>query len=105
MSDEINRARRRFLAAASMTIAAHLGMIDSSAAQSSMTKPGNVPAIKAGTNTSFRPLKQIDASLLNVGYAEAGPGNGPVVILLTAGPMTFIALSMLHFCWHLPVIG
>ena len=41
---------------------------------------------QAGTNTSFASLKQIDASLLNVGYAEAGPANGPVVILLHGWP-------------------
>src|SRR5689334_2239108 len=39
-----------------------------------------------GTNTSFGSLKQIDAGLLNVGYAEAGPANGPVVILLHGWP-------------------
>ncbi|MGO8986156.1 MAG: hypothetical protein ACLQFM_15335 [Terriglobales bacterium] len=46
--------------------------------------PGeNSPAINATAstrNTSFSSLKQIDAGLLNVGYAEAGPANGPVVI-------------------------
>jgi len=31
-------------------------------------------------------LKQIDAGLLSVGYAEAGPANGPVVILLHGWP-------------------
>ena len=45
-----------------------------------------MPAIKPGTNTSFAPLKQIDAGLLNVGYAEAGPANGPPVILLHGWP-------------------
>ena len=55
-------------------------------AQSSTAKPADVPAIKPGTNTSFPPLKQIDAGLLNVGYAEAGPANGPVVILLHGWP-------------------
>jgi pimeloyl-ACP methyl ester carboxylesterase len=50
------------------------------------TLPSELPTIKPGTNTSFGPLKQIDAGLLNVGYAEAGPINGPVVILLHGWP-------------------
>src|SRR5262245_46266162 len=45
-----------------------------------------MPAIRPGTNTSFAPLKQIDAGVLKVGYAEAGPANGPVVILLHGWP-------------------
>ena len=55
-------------------------------AQSGKAKPAPLPAIKPGTNTSFGPLKQIDAGLLNVGYAEAGPANGPVVMLLHGWP-------------------
>src|SRR2546423_8225319 len=42
--------------------------------------------IKPGTNTSFGSLKQIDAGLLNVGYAEAGPSDGRVVMLLHGWP-------------------
>jgi pimeloyl-ACP methyl ester carboxylesterase len=45
-----------------------------------------VPAIKPGTRTSFDSLKQVDAGVLNVGYAEAGPAKGPVVILLHGWP-------------------
>jgi pimeloyl-ACP methyl ester carboxylesterase len=84
MPEEINDNRRRFLGTAAMTMAAaQFGMIGSTNAQSTQT---NLPKIKPGTNTSFVPLKQIDAGLLNVGYAEAGPANGPPVILLHGWP-------------------
>jgi pimeloyl-ACP methyl ester carboxylesterase len=36
---------------------------------------------QAPTNTSFGPLRQTEAGILNVGYAEAGPADGPTVIL------------------------
>jgi pimeloyl-ACP methyl ester carboxylesterase len=35
---------------------------------------------------SFGPLRQIDAGLLNIGYTEDGPANGPAVILLHGWP-------------------
>src|SRR5271170_5216356 len=87
MSEEINRDRRRFLRNAAMTVAAaKLAMIGSADAQSGQSKPADLPPIKSGTNTSFASLKQIDAGLLNVGYAEAGPIDGPAVILLHGWP-------------------
>jgi pimeloyl-ACP methyl ester carboxylesterase len=87
MSEEITCDRRRFLGTAAMTIvAAQLGLIGCADAQSSNTNPGDATTITPGTNTSFGSLKQIDAGLLNVGYAEAGPSDGPVVILLHGWP-------------------
>jgi alpha-beta hydrolase superfamily lysophospholipase len=48
--------------------------------------PSGATMPRPGANTSFEPLKQINAGLLNVGYAEAGPANGPAVILLQGWP-------------------
>jgi pimeloyl-ACP methyl ester carboxylesterase len=42
--------------------------------------------MRNGTNTSFSELKQINAGLLNVGYAEAGKSDSPVVMLLHGWP-------------------
>ena len=87
ISEEIDKNRRRFLGTAAMTVAAaELGLIGSAEAQSGKVNPANMPPIKPGTNTSFGPLKQIDAELLNIGYAEAGPANGRAVVLLHGWP-------------------
>src|ERR1700688_3910311 len=86
-ADAINHHRRRLLGAAAMTLAAgQFVMTGSEDAQSTKAKPAHLPAIKPGTNTSFGLLKQIDAGVLNVGYAEAGPVDGPAVILLHGWP-------------------
>jgi hypothetical protein len=86
-SEEINQQRRRFFGIAAMTIAAgQLGMSGFADAQPSPTKMTQLPSIKPGTTTSFAPLKQIDAGALNIGYAEAGPADGPPVILLHGWP-------------------
>jgi pimeloyl-ACP methyl ester carboxylesterase len=83
-SEQIDHHRRRLFGAAALSAAvAQLGLTRSASAQ---TKPSGLPAIKRGTNTSFGPLKQVDAGVLNVGYAEAGPANGAPVILLHGWP-------------------
>jgi pimeloyl-ACP methyl ester carboxylesterase len=83
MSQLTDHDRRRFLRNAAMTLAAtELATVDPVKAQSSR----KVPSTKPGTNTSFGSLKQIDAGLLNVGYAEAGPASGPAVILFHGWP-------------------
>jgi pimeloyl-ACP methyl ester carboxylesterase len=87
MAEQINHERRRFVGMAAMTIAAaQLGMVGSAGAQSGRTSPAAGTTIEPGRNTSFGPLKQINAGVLNVGYAEAGPAGGRTVILLHGWP-------------------
>jgi pimeloyl-ACP methyl ester carboxylesterase len=85
--EKIDQRRRRLFSTAALAIAAaQLGMIGAADAQPSKTKPMRLPAIKPGSHTSFASLRQIDAGLLNVGYAEAGPADGPAVVLLHGWP-------------------
>jgi pimeloyl-ACP methyl ester carboxylesterase len=47
---------------------------------------GAAQAQTAAAPAAFQNIKQIDAGVLNVGYVDAGPANGPVVILLHGWP-------------------
>jgi pimeloyl-ACP methyl ester carboxylesterase len=55
-----------------------------------ITGPGartaEMATIEPALKTSFGPLKQIEAGVLNVGYMDAGPAGGPAVILLHGWP-------------------
>src|ERR1700685_530957 len=96
MSKELNQnpidnGRRSFMRNAAMTLAAaELVTISSAVAQPSKKNAKDVttatPAKNASSGATFGPLKQIDAGLLNIGYAEAGPANGPAVLLLHGWP-------------------
>ena len=83
MAEDLSWDRRRFLGTAALTMAAvQGGIIGAAHAQSSTTPPAALPTLQPGTTTSFGALKQIEAGVLNVGYAEAGPADGPAVLLL-----------------------
>jgi pimeloyl-ACP methyl ester carboxylesterase len=78
--------RRNFFGGAALTIAAAgLGTLGTAEAQSK-AKPAAFPSLEPRTHTSFASLRQVDAGLLNVGYAQAGPASGPAVILLHGWP-------------------
>ncbi len=83
IAKEINWHRRFFVGAAAVTAATRLGLFGTANAQPTKAQ---LPPIKPGTNTSFAPLKQIPAGVLNIAYAEAGPADGPPVILLHGWP-------------------
>jgi pimeloyl-ACP methyl ester carboxylesterase len=86
MLEEIDQRRRHFFGVAAVTIAAGLGATVPANARSSKVNPGETATAGPGSSTSFGSLKQIDAGLLNVGYAETGPATGPAVILLHGWP-------------------
>jgi len=87
MSEKTKYDRRRFLGiAAAGAASASVGLISSASAQAKKTNAARPTSTKPGTHASFGPLKQIDAGLLNVGYAEAGPADGGPVILLHGWP-------------------
>jgi pimeloyl-ACP methyl ester carboxylesterase len=86
MVERIHLDRRSLLAAAAIVATTEFGVLRSAGAQTRRTKSPRLPHIKAGTSKAFTSLKQIDAGLLNVGYAEAGPPDGSAVLLLHGWP-------------------
>jgi pimeloyl-ACP methyl ester carboxylesterase len=76
----VDTGRRRFLTTAAIAVAgAHLGAMRAAPAQS-----GAGP-VHSRAASAFS-LHQIDAGLLNVGYADAGRPDAPAVILLHGWP-------------------
>jgi len=81
--------RRHFIGSTLAALAAaQLGT--SPLAEASGSTPSDAKANSTGVNLrsdqAFPPIKQIDSGVLNVGYVEAGPKNGPVVLLLHGWP-------------------
>ncbi|WP_315812413.1 alpha/beta hydrolase [Bradyrhizobium sp. SZCCHNR2028] len=77
--------RRRFLTLAGTAVATF--QLGSSAGQAQSFKAATkLPAIRPGAGTSLGPIKQVTAGEISIGYAETGPADGPVVILLHGWP-------------------
>ncbi|HXB96298.1 MAG TPA: alpha/beta fold hydrolase, partial [Puia sp.] len=82
--DNSKTNRRGFLGTAAITLTAtQFGLIGSAIAASAKERSAR---INPGASASFGPLKQVNAGLLNIGYAESGPATGPAVVLLHGWP-------------------
>lgn len=79
MKQILDQHRRQFLGVAAGTVAVGLGVIGLVRAETETPR-------SSATNASFGTIKQINAGVLNVGYAEVGPATGPVAILLHGWP-------------------
>ena len=84
MSNAVNLRRRRLLG----TTIASIGVLDLGLAEFAHAQPAPSAsnALSAGQANPFGTLHQIDAGVLNIGYADLGPKNGPAVILLNGWP-------------------
>jgi len=80
MTKHPNPSRRDFLGTTVIGLGAMAEFALAGAARAQAPQGGTSPT------ASFGALRQIDAGLLNVGYAEVGPANGPVVVLLHGWP-------------------
>ncbi|MEO7715328.1 MAG: alpha/beta hydrolase [Capsulimonas sp.] len=79
-------SRRRLLAMASASVGATFLAQRPLFADQGEAAPAAVNTVGVDPPASFGPLKQIDAGVLNIGYADEGPANGPVAILLHGWP-------------------
>lgn len=77
-------SRRRTLATFVIAAAIQAGL--HTCAQAGEVRSPQIPAINVGSHTDLGPLKHVKAGVLDVAYAELGPAEGPVVILLHGWP-------------------
>jgi pimeloyl-ACP methyl ester carboxylesterase len=87
MAGDVNKSRRTFLGASALGLAAaQLGTIGSAKAQESNNNCISASGTPATSKGSFGPLKHVNAGVLSIAYAEAGPAEGLPVLLFHGWP-------------------
>ena len=81
MSEKINRERRMILERATFGVAA----MELAFGNPTVSQATAASAPASGLRR-LEPLKHVDAGVLNIGYYEEGPADGPVVMLLHGFP-------------------
>lgn len=86
MSEDINQQRRGFLGTAAIGLAAtQFGLVAGNATAAPAKATANERGISSAAS-AFPIIKQINAGVLNVGYAEVGPADGQPILLLHGWP-------------------
>jgi pimeloyl-ACP methyl ester carboxylesterase len=83
---DIDKERRRLLGMAAAALAASWLGDAGTPAYALEASPAGAPRMSHRTGPTFGTLKQVQAGVLNVGYVETGPPQGPVVLLLHGWP-------------------
>jgi pimeloyl-ACP methyl ester carboxylesterase len=87
MSEQIDQLRRELLGATAVGLAvAQLGAAAPAVAQTDVENRVNARKTGKASTRSFAPLKRINAGVLCIAYAEAGPADGPPVLLFHGWP-------------------
>jgi pimeloyl-ACP methyl ester carboxylesterase len=83
MSDHITDLTRRSLLTGAAAAVALAPLVSTNEARG-QSVPTASPGLIVGTG--FGPLKQVETDVLSVGYVEAGPADGPPIVLLHGWP-------------------
>ncbi|WFU73403.1 alpha/beta hydrolase [Bradyrhizobium sp. CB2312] len=84
--DRPNRVNRRRFLEVSASVLASSQFLPGQAANAGLVFERPIEVARYETPRALSPVKQVDAGLLNVGFIEAGPVDGPAAILLHGWP-------------------
>jgi pimeloyl-ACP methyl ester carboxylesterase len=86
MYEQIDKRRRELLGATFGMTVAQLGALAPATAQTDAENREDTLRVAKASGGSFAALKRISAGVLSIAYAEAGPADGPPVMLLHGWP-------------------